>query len=81
MPSSIRKASGSKTASKTQFLSLPTLYSQGMEDGVNPPELSADLHKKFPGPFDGIVLQNVRHFPHREDPETVARELAIFLKA
>lgn len=64
---------------ETQSLSLPTVYFQGMEDGVNPGELSEDLHKKFSGPFDRIVLQNVGHFPQREDAETVARELALFL--
>ena len=64
---------------ETRSLSLPTVYFQGMEDGVNPPELSKDLHKKFSGSFDRIVLQNVGHFPQREDPEAVARELAIFL--
>lgn len=64
---------------ETKSLSLPTLYFQGMEDGVNPPELSERLHEKFSGPFQRIALQNVGHFPQREDPETVARELAIFL--
>ena len=64
---------------KTHSLSLPTVYFQGMYDGVNPPDLSEDLYKKFTGPFDRIVLQNVGHFPQREDPETVARELAVFL--
>jgi len=64
---------------ETRSLSLPTIYFQGLQDGVNPPELSEDLHKKFDGPFDRIVLQNVGHFPQREDPRTVARELALFL--
>ncbi|EPE94211.1 alpha/beta fold hydrolase [Rhizobium grahamii] len=64
---------------ETKSLSLPTIYFQGLEDGVNPPELSEDLHRKFSGPFGRIVLQNVGHFPQREDPETVARELAVFL--
>jgi pimeloyl-ACP methyl ester carboxylesterase len=65
---------------ETQSLSLPSIYFQGAEDGVNPPELSENLHEKFSGPFDRILLQNVGHFPQREDPETVARELAIFLQ-
>ena len=64
----------------TELLSLPTVYFQGLEDGVNPPELSEDLHKKFSGPFDRILLQNVGHFPQREDPETVARELLMFMQ-
>ena len=61
-------------------MSLPTVYFQGLEDGVNPPELSVDLHKKFSGPFDRILLQNVGHFPQREDPETVAHELLMFMQ-
>ena len=65
---------------QTQSLSLPTVYFQGLEDGVNPPELSEHLHEKFSGPFERIILQNVGHFPQREDPQTVARELAIFLE-
>jgi pimeloyl-ACP methyl ester carboxylesterase len=64
---------------ETRSLSLPTVYFQGMEDGVNPPELSEDLHRKFTGPFERIALQNVGHFPQREDVDTVARELAVFL--
>lgn len=66
---------------ETKSLSLPTLYFQGLEDGVNPPELSETLHEKFSGPFQRIVLQNVGHFPQREDPDTVARELAVFLSS
>ena len=52
-------------------LSLPIIYFLGAEDGVNPPELSENLHEKFTGPFDRILLQNVGHFPQREAPETV----------
>lgn len=66
---------------ETTSLSLSTIYFQGLEDGVNPPELSEALHEKFSGPFERIALQNVGHFPQREDPEAVARELAIFLAA
>ena len=63
----------------THTLWLPALYFQGIEDGVNPPATSETVHRKFTGPFERILLQNVGHFPQREDPETVARELAIFL--
>ncbi|WP_093004421.1 alpha/beta hydrolase [Rhizobium sp. NFR07] len=65
---------------ETKSLSLPTIYIQGLQDGVNPPELSENLHEKFSGPFERFALQNVGHFPQREDPEAVARELAIFLQ-
>lgn len=66
---------------ETKSLSLPAIYFQGREDGVNPPEISEDLHEKFSGPFERILLQNVGHFPQREDPDAVARELSVFLKA
>jgi pimeloyl-ACP methyl ester carboxylesterase len=66
---------------ETKTLALPGIYFQGNEDGVNPPQVSEDVYKKFTGPFDRILLQNVGHFPQREDPETVARELALFLGA
>jgi pimeloyl-ACP methyl ester carboxylesterase len=64
-------------AAKT--LSLPTVYIQGQEDGVNPPSLSEKVHEKFTGPFERVLLQNVGHFPQREDPEAVAKNLTVFL--
>ncbi|EJB06755.1 hypothetical protein Rleg9DRAFT_5712, partial [Rhizobium leguminosarum bv. trifolii WSM597] len=56
-------------------------FVHGMEDGVTPVATSEDLYKKFTGPFERILLQNVGHFPQREDPEAVARELSVFLEA
>jgi pimeloyl-ACP methyl ester carboxylesterase len=64
---------------ETKTLALPALYFQGQDDGVNPPAVSENLHEKFTGPFDRILLQNVGHFRQREDPETVSRELRFFL--
>lgn len=64
---------------ETKTLSLPAIYFQGEEDGVNPPEVSQEVHKKFTGNFDRILLQNVGHFPQREDSEAVAKELSVFL--
>jgi pimeloyl-ACP methyl ester carboxylesterase len=65
----------------TKSLSLPSIYIQGVKDGVTPLAMSEDIHMKFTGPFERILLQNVGHFPQREDPEAVARELSIFLQA
>lgn len=65
----------------TKTLSLPAIYIQGEEDGVNPPKVSENVHEKFTGPFQRILLQNVGHFPQREDPESTAKELALFLDA
>jgi pimeloyl-ACP methyl ester carboxylesterase len=64
---------------QTKTLTVPALYVQGQEDGVNPPAVSEKLKEKFIGAFDRILLQNVGHFPQREDPETVSRELRFFL--
>jgi len=59
----------------TEALSLPTVYIQGEQDGVNPPEASKDVADKFVGPFERIVLPGVGHFPQREDTDAVVRIL------
>jgi pimeloyl-ACP methyl ester carboxylesterase len=64
---------------QAKTLSLPAIYVQGEKDGVNPPPVSESIHQKFTGPFERMLLQNVGHFPQREDPDTVARELTVFL--
>lgn len=64
---------------ETQALDLPAIYFQGQDDGVNPPAVSEKVAQKFTGPFTRILLQNVGHFPQREDHETVSRELDVFL--
>lgn len=53
-------------------LSLPTIYFQGEQDGVNPPETSEKLAEKYTGPFERILLPGVGHFPTRETPAEVA---------
>jgi len=63
----------------TKTLSLPTLYIQGEVDGVNPPYVSEDVHKKFTGPFERIVMPGVGHFPSREAPDSLADHLLRFL--
>lgn len=69
-----------KRVKETESLSLPAIFIQGKEDGVTPAVMSEAVHQKFSGPFQRILLQNVGHFPQREDPETVARELVVFLE-
>ncbi|EJC72322.1 alpha/beta hydrolase [Rhizobium hidalgonense] len=64
----------------TKSLSLPAIFIHGIEDGVAPLAMSESVREKFTGPFQRILLQNVGHFPQREDPEAVSRELAIFLE-
>ena len=65
----------------TQTLSLPTLYLQGGADGVNPPEVSAQVFQKFSGPFERVVLPGVGHFPTREVPREVAARLVAHFTA
>ncbi|WP_200918802.1 alpha/beta hydrolase [Methylobacterium sp. Leaf102] len=59
----------------TETLSTPTLYIQGAEDGVNPPEASNDVPPKFSGPFTFVTLDGVGHFSPREAPDAVAAAL------
>jgi pimeloyl-ACP methyl ester carboxylesterase len=59
----------------THTLGIPTLYIQGAQDGVNPPQTSEKMGEKFTGPFQRVVLEDVGHFPTREAPEDVAARL------
>ncbi len=59
----------------TQTLSLPTIYIQGAEDGVNPPSAAKAVPGKFAGPFAFVTLAGVGHFPQRENPKAVAQHL------
>lgn len=63
----------------TETLSLPTLYIQGAEDGVNPPAASSRVPEKFSGPFVYAELAGVGHFPQREAPEVVTERLLTLL--
>jgi len=56
----------------SETLSLPALYIQGAEDGVNPPSATTAVPEKFSGPFAFVTLPGVGHFPQRERPEAVA---------
>jgi len=59
----------------TRTLSLPALYVQGAEDGVNPPAAATSVPEKFTGPFRYLELPGVGHFPQREAPDVVAEAL------
>jgi pimeloyl-ACP methyl ester carboxylesterase len=56
----------------TETLNLPTLYIQGAEDGVNPPQTSAQMTNKYTGAWRRVELEGVGHFPTREAPKEVA---------
>jgi pimeloyl-ACP methyl ester carboxylesterase len=63
----------------TKTLSLPTLYVQGAEDGVNPPASTEHVPAKFGGPFEYVTVPGVGHFPQRERPQETAALLAAFV--
>jgi pimeloyl-ACP methyl ester carboxylesterase len=64
----------------TPTLSLPALYIQGAQDGVNPPATSEAMADKFIGAFRRVVLEGVGHFPTREAPGQVAALLVDHFK-
>ncbi|GGB31458.1 alpha/beta hydrolase [Sphingomonas metalli] len=65
----------------TRTLSLPAMYVQGAEDGVNPPETTRGVPEKFSGPFEYVTLPGVGHFPQREAPDALLARLIPFLEA
>jgi pimeloyl-ACP methyl ester carboxylesterase len=70
-----RSRSLEKKVETTKTVKTPTLFLQGERDGVTPPKASEDMHKKFAGPFERIVLPGIGHFPTREDPNKVGKHL------
>jgi len=64
----------------TETLSLPARYIHGCEDGVNPPTTAESVPEKFDGPFEIIAIEGVGHFPQREAPDRVTRELLALLR-
>jgi pimeloyl-ACP methyl ester carboxylesterase len=64
----------------TPTLSVPNLFIQGSDDGVNPPPTSEKMREKFTGAFRRVVLEGVGHFPTREAPMDVAELLVEHFK-
>lgn len=62
-------------------LDVPTLVLHGGADGANHPDTSAGKERWFTGPYRRVVLDGVGHFPQREAPQAVVRELIDFLGA
>jgi pimeloyl-ACP methyl ester carboxylesterase len=60
-------------------LDVPTLVVHGGADGANHPDTSAGKERWFTGPYRRVVLDGIGHFPQREAPQVVARELLHFL--
>lgn len=60
---------------------IPTLILHGEEDYCNVPELSAGKESYFQARYERVLLPGVGHFPQREDPASVAREILRFCSA
>jgi pimeloyl-ACP methyl ester carboxylesterase len=66
--------------STAPFVKVPTLVLHGGVDACNDPATSTDKEKYFTNGYKRQVLSNVGHFPQREDPETVANEITVWLR-
>jgi pimeloyl-ACP methyl ester carboxylesterase len=66
---------------ETDRLSTPTLLIQGAEDYCDPPGETEGQAAHFTGPYRRVLLEGVGHFPAREAPAAVARELLAHLGA
>lgn len=65
----------------TEMLSTPTLMIQGGADDCDPPSESEDQARYFAGFYRRIVLDGVGHFPAREAPAEVSRNIVAHLRA
>lgn len=59
-------------------ISVPTLILHGQEDYCNAPEVSAGKEGYFESRYERVLLPGVGHFPQREDPISVAKEILRF---
>lgn len=59
-------------------IQTPTLILHGREDYCNVPEVSAGKEQYFEGRYERVLLPGLGHFPQREDPQSVAREILRF---
>jgi pimeloyl-ACP methyl ester carboxylesterase len=69
----------SNTASQYAQLRMPTLIVWGKEDTVTP-LVQAQVLKELIPQANMVVLENVNHIPHIEDPDRFNTELTAFLR-
>jgi pimeloyl-ACP methyl ester carboxylesterase len=62
-------------------LAVPTLVIHGGADTVNHPDTSSAKERFFSGAYLRVVLDGIGHFPQREAPERVQREIQDFCAA
>ena len=54
------------------------LVLHGREDYVNHPDTPSGKERFFTGRYERVLFDRVGHFPQREDPANVAREILRF---
>lgn len=59
-------------------LGVPTLILHGAADPCNPPETSAGKDRFFSGRYERVLIEGAGHFPQREAPAVLAREILRF---
>lgn len=64
-----------------ETLATPTLMVQGGADRCDPPSESEGQGRYFTGGYRRVLLDGVGHFPAREAPDDVAREILSHLRA
>ncbi len=67
--------------SSNPLIHIPTLVLHGDADACNDPKISADKDNYFTKAYKRQLLPNIGHFPQREDPEAVAREIIMWLRS
>src|SRR5206468_11285516 len=60
---------------EVEQIGTPTLMIQGADDRCDEPAGSANQERFFTGGYRRVVLDGVGHFPHREAPDEVARNI------
>ena len=65
---------------QTPSIGVPTLVLHGEADTVNHPSMSEGKERFFTNTYQRKVLPNIGHFPQRENPARIVRELLEFLK-
>ncbi len=78
-PGHAHYASDDAALNPAPVLDVPTLVLHGASDFVNGPDSSAGKERFFTGPYRRVLLDGVGHFPSREAPQAVVRELLAFL--
>ncbi|HHY25343.1 MAG TPA: alpha/beta hydrolase [Desulfitobacterium dehalogenans] len=69
-----------KRLSAVPAVTVPTLVLHGEEDKCNDPSTSMDKENYFIGPYKRKLISGAGHFPQREYPEVVAKEIVNWIK-